>query len=245
MAFDLATLDTPFAALEAFDWGGDAAPFKAIDDAVIAAHGDAALRGDLERRLTEVLGPGTSRAAREYACRKLSMIATAASVPAIAALLPDENESHMARFALERIGAPEAADAIRKALGTVPANLKIGMISSLAARGDAACVSMLVPLLAAEASVAKAAAGALGTIHTSEAVQALAAAKPAADVEPAVIDARLACAEALLRQGRPAEALAIYKSIAAAAAGQPAGRLAELAATRGILSCLESTAASR
>ena len=148
MAFDLATLDAPFAALKAYDWGADAAPFKTIDDAVIAAHGDAALRGELEKRFAALLGAGTSRAAKEYVCRKLMMIGTAASVPALAALLADKDNSHMARFALERISGPEAIEAIRKALGSVPVDLKIGMISSLAARGDAACVPMLAGLLA-------------------------------------------------------------------------------------------------
>ena len=43
MPFDTTTLDSPFAALAAFDWGADAAPLGVIDAAVVAAHGDAAL----------------------------------------------------------------------------------------------------------------------------------------------------------------------------------------------------------
>jgi hypothetical protein len=111
MAYDPASLDAAFAALAAFDWGADAAAFAPIDAAVIAAHGDAAARADVEKRLAAVLGGGPSRAAKEYACRKLSMIGTAASVPALASLLADPDSSHMARFALERIAAPEASSA--------------------------------------------------------------------------------------------------------------------------------------
>jgi len=157
MPFDLASLDAPFAALKAYDWGGDAAPFKAIDDAVVAAHGDAALRTDLEKRFAAILGAGSSRAAKEYACRKLMMIGTAASVPALAALLDDTDNSHMARFALERIPAPEAAQALRTALGTAQGSLQIGMIESLGGRGDAASVPALARLLAGDAPVAAAA----------------------------------------------------------------------------------------
>jgi hypothetical protein len=71
MAFDTTTLDAPFAALAAYDYGGDATSFKTIDAAVVAAHGDAALVADLEKRFTAILGAGSSRAAKEYACRKL------------------------------------------------------------------------------------------------------------------------------------------------------------------------------
>jgi hypothetical protein len=51
MAYDPASLDAAFAALAAFDWGADAAAFAPIDAAVIAAHGDAAARADVEKRL--------------------------------------------------------------------------------------------------------------------------------------------------------------------------------------------------
>lgn len=247
MAFDLATLDAPFAALKAYDWGADAAPFKTIDDAVIVVHGDAALRGELEKRFAALLGPGTSRAAKEYVCRKLMMIGTAASVPALAALLADKDNSHMARFALEKISGPEASAAIRKALGAVTLDLKIGMMSSLAARRDATCVPMLVGLLGGDAKIAAAAAEALGTIHTPEALQALSAADPMAGngVGRAVVDARLACAEALLAAGKRTDALAVYKTLADIAKGKPEAKAVELAATRGILACLDAlTAAS-
>ena len=89
MAYDLTTLDAPFAALKAFDWGADAAAFQPIDAAVIAAHTDADLRAALESRFALLLADDSSRAAKEYVCRKLAMIGTAASVPGLAALLPN------------------------------------------------------------------------------------------------------------------------------------------------------------
>ncbi len=244
MAYDPKSLDQPFAALTAYDWGGDAAAFKPIDEAVVATHADAAARADLETRLAALLESGTSRACKEYVCRKLSLIGTAASVPALAALLPDQDNSHMARFALERIGAPEAVDALRKALATAAGDLKIGMISSLASRRDAASVPMLAELLGAGGPTAVAAAEALGMIQSPEAIQALTAANAVAGdaVAAAVLDARLACAESLLRQGKRAESLAIYKKLAADAVGKPAARTAALSATRGIVACLDTTA---
>ncbi len=241
MAIDPATLDAPFAALAAFDWGGDASLLAPIDAAVVAAHGDAALTAELEQRLCNVLGSQASRAAKQYACRKLSLIGTAASVPVLAPLLLDTDESHMARFALQRIGAPEAAEAVRKALGNVAGDLKIGMLSSLAARRDLASVPAIAALVTGDSPVAAAAAEALGIIATPEAAAALVAAEVSGSTAEAVVDARLACAEALLAAGRKAEAKAIYQSIAAAVGGAPTthrGRAVRMACQRGLFVAL-------
>lgn len=242
MAFDIATLDAPFTALKAFNWGSDANAFKPIDAAVIAAHGDATLRGELEKRFGQLLGDDSSRATKEYVCRKLAMIGTAASVPALAALLTSEDHSHMARFALERIAAPEAADALRTALGKVQGALKIGMISSLASRGDKASVSAIAGLLGGDATVAAAAAEALGTLRTPEAAAALAGAKAEGGVAAAITDARLACAEAFLAKGDRAAAKAIYESVNAAVGAEPKThreRAVRVAAKRGLLASAE------
>jgi len=247
MAYDSASLDKPFEALKSFDWGGDPAVLQPIDAAVVAAHGDAAARADLERRLAALLPAASSRAALDYICRKLSLIGTAASVPALAALLPDKDRSHMARFALERINAPEAAAALRSALGSLQGDLRIGMISSLAGRGDTAAVPLLATLLRGDSRTAVAAADALGMMHTPEAAQVLAAGGAAdAAVAAAIVDARLTCAEALLRQGKRADAKAIYTALAetAAADSTPRARAAKLAATRGILACLDTSTPS-
>jgi len=175
------------------------------------------------------------------------MIGTAASVPSLAALLGDADNSHMARFALERIPAAEAAQALRDALSTVPASLQIGMIESLGGRGDAASVPALARLLTGDAKLATAAATALGHIHTPEALAALSSADPlaAAGVGRAVVDARLVAAEALLASGKRAEARNVYQTLAEAVEGKPGAKRVALAAARGLLSCLDTqTAAS-
>ena len=69
MPFDTSALDAALTALKAYDWGADAAAFKSLDEAVIAAHGEAALRADLEKRLSSVLaaGPWTTSSAPDAA----------------------------------------------------------------------------------------------------------------------------------------------------------------------------------
>lgn len=245
MASDRVPLDDDFRALAVFDWGADAGPLARIDAATVACHGDTALAADLERRLLAIATGSTPRAAKEYACRKLALIGTDASVPALAPLLAEPAESHMARFALERIPTPEAAAALRRAVGTVSDDLVIGMISSLANRREPASVVPLAPLLGAAPAVAAAAAAALGRIATPEAAAALAAAKPQpGPVADAVIDARVACADALLLAGDRSAARAIYEAVAAAVPSPPQThrqRAIRVAATSGRLACLDDT----
>jgi HEAT repeat protein len=226
-------LDKAFEALKTLDWGADLKPLEPIDAAIVASQKDAAVQKDVETRLVAVLKSDAPRDAKDYACRKLMIVGTAACVPTLAEMLPQEKHSHMARFALERIPAAEAATALRDGLAKTNGKLKVGVIASLGARRDAASVSALSGLLSdTDESIVRAAATALGDISTAEAAKALAECKPAgAAAKSAAIDARLACAEALLAAGNKAEALAIYKSYAAG--DQP--KHIKLAGTRGML----------
>src|SRR5258708_7808677 len=117
-------LDNAFEALKTFDWGTDLVVVAPIEEAVTAAHGKPDLSRDLENRLIAALKSEISRDAQDYLCRKLAIVGTAAAVPTLAGLLASEKNSHMARFALERIPAPEAAKALRDALPNVGRKLK-------------------------------------------------------------------------------------------------------------------------
>ena len=226
-------LDPAFDALKTYDWGTDRKLLNPIDEAVIATHGDVAARKELETRLAAVLKTGVSRDAKDFVCRKLMMIGTAASVPALAELLPDKDHSHMARFALERIPAPEAAQAMRDALPKLSGAPLVGVIGSLGVRRDADSVPALAALLDNDYA-APAAACALGDIGTPAAAKALAEAKPMrSEAARAEVDASLACAESLLAAGKKTDAMALYKTLIGE--GQPPH--VRLAATRGMLMC--------
>ncbi len=200
-------MDKSFENLKTFDWGADIPKFHellgAIEDAIPASHGDVAVRKDLETRLAVALRTGASRAAKDYVCRKLTVIGTASSVPALAAVLPNPELSHMARYALERIPAPEAAEALREALAKTSGPEKAGIAGSLGARRDRESVSDLSSLLSdSDELVALAAATALGDIGTVESAKALQDAAPSADaVKMRVADAQLTAAERLLAAG--------------------------------------------
>jgi len=231
---DAAAVDKAFETLKTYDWGADRNLLNPIDDAVIATRGDAAARKGLETRLIAVLKSDASRSAKDFVFRTLRTAGTAESVPALAASLPDKDLSHMARYALERISAPEAAAALRDALPKVGGALKVGVIGSLGVRRDTACVSALAGLLGdSDAAIAKAAANSLGVIGSPDAGKALSGfAKKAPDgMKPAVADASLACAERLLADGKKAEAIVLYKSLS----GDDQPKHVRVAATRGML----------
>ncbi len=228
-------LDQAFEALKTYDWGAERNVLSPINEAVLSTRNDSAARNELESRLVAALKTPISRDAKDFVCRKLMQIGTAASVPTLAELLSVKDLSHMARFALERIPAQEAAQAIRDALPKISGPLKLGMISSLGQRKDSASVPLLAKLLMdTDPAIVRSAALALGSIRTSESAKALSNARPTSpETQLAVLDASLSCAEALLAAGNKGDAIAIYKSLLGD--GQP--KQVRLAATRGILAC--------
>jgi len=236
-ALDKTAIDAAFEALKAFDWGVDYKKFRQllgpIEDAVPATHGDADARKELEIRLAAVLPTEASRAAKDFVGRKLAIIGTAASVPVLAALLPDKELSHMARYALERIPAAEAGKALCDALAKTSGAEKAGVIGSLGARRDAESIAELVALVNdSDVQIAAAAATALGDIGTADSAKALQDAQPSSSrVKLRVADAKLTAGERLLAAGDKAGAMAVYSALIAS---KPAKNVL-LAATRGKL----------
>ncbi|MFO7906261.1 MAG: HEAT repeat domain-containing protein [Pirellulaceae bacterium] len=230
-------LDQAFEALKTYDWGTDTKVLDPIEEAVVTTRDNADARKDLEKRLVATLKADVSRDAKDYVCRKLRVVGTAASVPALAEMLPQEENSHMARYALERMPVPDAAQALRDALPKVSGELKVGVIGSLGVRQDAASVPVLASLLEdSDESVARSAALALGAIRLPSAAKSLNAAKTQnAAVNAAIADASLACAEAMLDAGKKAQARQLYKGLS----GDDRPKHVRLAATRGLLSCAD------
>jgi HEAT repeat protein len=209
-------LNKAFEALRTYEWGADRAALAPIDKAVAASHDNDLARRELEKRLCDVLSSGTPQAAKDIACRQLSLIGSSECVPTVSHLLTDEKLSHMARYALERIPDDAAVEAMRNAMPKVSGRTKVGVINSLGVRRDAKSAGALVALLEdSDHQIAAAAAAALGSIGNPDAAKALGAfQKKAPDkLKLAAADAYLVCAERLLADGKKAEAMMIYKSL--------------------------------
>jgi HEAT repeat protein len=216
-------LDSAIEALKTYQSGVDPKVLQPIEKKILACHGDAAASQSLELRLVEVLRGDVPHAAKDAICRMLRTFGSAASVPALAALLADERLSHMARYALERIPAPEAGRALLDALPKTSGKEKIGIITSLGVRADAESIAALQALISSkDAAVARSAALALGEIGTGEAAKALLAASPVPEVLSCHADALLACAGKLTVAGETASATGIYQKIAGGGYSEPA-----------------------
>ncbi|MGA2068968.1 MAG: HEAT repeat domain-containing protein [Thermoguttaceae bacterium] len=231
---DKAAVDKAFEALRTYEWGQDRTPLAAIDQAIVATYGGCWPRQDLESRLAAVVVGKTPRAAKDFACRRLSLIAGADSVPVLAGLLTDKDLAHMARFVLERMPDAAAGEALRGALPKTAGALRIGCIVSLGVRRDEPSAPALAALLAdQDPAVVAAAATALGHVGTPPAAAALAdfLKKAPAGLKPVAADANLACAERLLAAGKKLEAAAIYKSLT----GEDLPKPVRVAAAKGLL----------
>ncbi len=225
-------LEQAFDALKTYDYGVDRHVLDPLDEAVVKTRNDAAARKEIESKLLAVLQSSAPRDAKDYACRLLRTMGTAASVPVLENLLANAELSHMARYALERIPEPQAGKALERQLPKVSGKLKVGIISSLGTRGQG--VSLLRSLLKdSDDAVARAAAVALGRIGSVDSNKALASVSPRPALVSVFADASLSCAEKLLAAGRAKDAKATYERLLK---NKPS-ELVRLAADRGLKAC--------
>ncbi len=92
-----------------------------------------------------VAGNGTTDS-KDFACRQLWFIGTAAEVPVLAQALKDPALSDMARYALQNMACGEVDPALIAALDRTPATVQIGCINSLAARKSPGAADAIKPL---------------------------------------------------------------------------------------------------
>jgi HEAT repeat protein len=169
-----------------------------------------------EQRLIGVLRSDHSPAEKDAACAQLKRVGTARSVPALAALLTDEQLSHSARYALESMATAKAGQALAEALGKTSGMTQVGIINSLGYRRETRAVSALSKLLTDhDAHVVAAAATALGQIGDSKALKALQAttANSAGPIHDALVDGCLRCANRLLASGKPQRSLEVFQQL--------------------------------
>ena len=174
------------------------------------------LRKELAQRLAHLLESNATYDCKQFLCRQLSLIGTEKQVPVLAKLLPDEQTSDMARYALERIPGAQVDQALREALGQTKGRIKVGIINSLGNRADTQAVDSLIDLINdPDQEIAGAAVGALGKIGGKEAAGALdqALEKTEGPLRLAVKDAYLLCADKLLADGQNQAAAKIYEQM--------------------------------
>lgn len=216
------------AALAAFS----AHQFGVIGAEAVAAEGQQALIAVLE-------SPDSPPADKAITCKHLARLGGKEAVPALAALLADEQLAAWARIALEAIPDPAADEALREAASRLQGRLLVGVVNSIGMRSDAKAVELLSQKLdEADAEVAAAAAVALGRIGDGAATRALErfltgpslAAAPK-KVRSAVAEGCILCAERSGQSGDAGAAVKLFEAVRRAEV--PKQRILE--ATRGVI----------
>jgi len=210
-------IDAAFEALKQLKAGEDLAVGIPIAQAAGALSATPASRAALERRLLTALAPSYSLVARTYVLRQLALIATVASVPAVAPLVVDDDLSFFARNVLEHIPGPESDKALRDAIAKATGKTRIGIINSVGRRRDAASLPLLVKIMGEDPDSAAAAAKAVGEIGTPEAAKALVAArgKGTPVVQTAVADGMLICVDRFIAAGQHSQAISLLELLTA------------------------------
>jgi HEAT repeat protein len=164
-------------------------------------------------RLVQSNAPAGERA---VACKLLAIYGSDKAVPALAALLSDEQLASWARIALEVIPGPAADRALREAAAHLRGRLLVGVVNSIGVRRDPQAVGVLIQKLDdSDPEVASAAAVALGRIGGSKASSALVKALSRAPetVRPAVAEGCIRCAEDLRLAGKNSAAVKVYEAV--------------------------------
>ena len=202
--------------VKTYDWGQSRAALTEITESIKKGHGNKAELAKIEKGLVGVLGSDAKRAGKQFACRQLSIIGTAASVPTLGKMLTGEETSDMARYALERIPGFVADGALMGALETAKGKAKVGIVNSLGQRKCTKASAAIGKLLSSsDETLAVAAAAALGEIADSAASAALAKASKTTKgkVQLRVLDSYLKCADKMAAGGKRTQARGIYMAL--------------------------------
>lgn len=199
--------------IKGYDWGQPRTKLTQLETLLRQASADAECLARIETRMQPLLSAEATLAAKDFACRQLSLIGTELSVPALATLLEDTQTEHLARIALQRIPSEAAEKAMLDVLSrTADASTKIGIMTSLGMRRSSAAVGLISR---AAVSFDTAAAAALGMIATVDAADTLkrVTQSPLPQVRHAALTALAVCADRLAADGKTEDAAVLYETL--------------------------------
>ncbi len=161
--------------LKKYEYGGDQASLLAVERQAEDSMVDKAKQSRMAAKLLDVMtDKEATLAAKQHAGIMLRICGTEAEVPALANMLGGGKLGEFARQAIERIPAKAAGKALRDSLGKLKGPALVAVINSTANRHDRQAVGALIGLTGSgDASVAAAAAHALGRIGGTEAAACL------------------------------------------------------------------------
>jgi type 1 glutamine amidotransferase/HEAT repeat protein len=218
-----ADFDAALAAVMGYRFGDSRVSLARLERLVQAVSKEPATRKECALKLARVLGSDATTEAQQFACWQLSLIGSAAEVPALANRIADTNLSPFARQALERIPGDESLRALQAALAGTSGLIRIGVINSLAVRRSEGSVGEIARLIdGTDTGTAGAAIRALGEIGGLRAVDSLLATQAGlpASLQAPWAEALLRCAEQFLAADNRQAAAPLLERLVSA--GQPA-----------------------
>jgi HEAT repeat protein len=225
-----------------YEYGMSREPLSELSDLLVKIESKETLVA-AEYMFIDFLKSDATLPAKQFICRKLSIIGTDASVPVLQEMLMNDETADMARYALERIPSQDVEQALLTALEKTDGRTRIGIINSLGKRGSQKSVKPLSLFLEKGDQVTlQAAATALGKIDGSDAAQALQRAQKRAmgSAELAIKDGLLLCADNLLENGEVKQATEIYSNLYKSESPAPI----RVAALRGMIKTSQDEAPS-
>jgi HEAT repeat protein/archaellum component FlaF (FlaF/FlaG flagellin family) len=185
-----------------------------LEQMVVAAAKDESKRADVEAKLIEFIDGDTTYAGKQFLCKQLGLIGSAASADLLAKLVVDETTSDMARYAAEHIPGAEIDTMLINAAYKTSGDVQIGIINTLGVRKTVAAVAPVAEMIkASDEKLSLAAIEALKRIGNAEAMSVLAKKKDLfkGTLHESVMDAYLYCVDGLLASGETKKAAKAYK----------------------------------
>jgi HEAT repeat protein len=214
-AVDTAKLVSSIDTLKSYKYGNaGGVDLRWVETQIAMASVDSDVRGQIEQKLIETLAEATTNDAKQFLCRQLRTIGTAKAVLQLESMLTDPEISHMARYALVRIDAPEAAVALHRALKKTSGRLKAGIINTLVEVNYGRALADFMRLIGdSDKDVAIAAIRATGHFPCNSSVGALWKARRLADkdIQTEIDYALLKSAEVFLANGDKKRSAEIYQ----------------------------------
>ena len=214
--FAAADLDSLVALAAKYESGSSAEPLRQFEQLLCESVGDSGKRAGLENALIRLLAPDATFEAKRFACKHLAVHGSEASLPALAALLKQEQTVGLACLALGTLSTAKAGDVLRAALTDVRGLSRVQLIDTLGHRAEGESVKALTELAHdADGAVASAAIRALGAIDAAPARDAVSALRRDANpaVAAAVAEASLQGAEQFATAGDRVASAAICEEL--------------------------------
>jgi type 1 glutamine amidotransferase/HEAT repeat protein len=210
-----ADVDSLLAATTTYKYPDDRTALKAVAEYIQQAAGNAKSRQAVAAKLAAMLKSKATTDCKKFVCDQLSLVGSAAEVPALTALLEDGELALDARSALLRIPGAESLAAMRKLLASSKPTIAAGLIATLGARRDANSIDAISSHLGPKGPAAEAAVDALGSIGGAKALALLTKADSTVSSELKLVlnDAILKCADDLAEAGKIDEAADAYKML--------------------------------